>query len=68
MLLLKEEHHQVRDMARKFADEVVAPRARELDETREFPTETVKQMAELGFWACRSPRNTAAPAWTRSPT
>ena len=49
MLLLKEEHHQVREMARKFADEVVAPRARDLDEREEFPTETVKQMAELGF-------------------
>ncbi|MGH7740721.1 MAG: acyl-CoA dehydrogenase [Candidatus Eiseniibacteriota bacterium] len=49
MLLLKEEHHQVREMAHKFADEVVAPRARDLDEREEFPTETVKQMAELGF-------------------
>ncbi len=49
MLFLKEEHQQVREMARKFADEVVAPRARDLDEREEFPTETVKQMAELGF-------------------
>jgi butyryl-CoA dehydrogenase len=49
MLLLSEEHHQVREMAHKFADEVVAPRARDLDEREEFPTETVKQMASLGF-------------------
>ena len=49
MLLLNEEHHQVREMARKFADEVVAPRARDLDEREEFPTDTVKQMAGLGF-------------------
>jgi alkylation response protein AidB-like acyl-CoA dehydrogenase len=48
-LLLKEEHHQVRETARKFADEVVAPRAREMDEKEEFPTEIVRQMAELGF-------------------
>jgi alkylation response protein AidB-like acyl-CoA dehydrogenase len=47
--LLQEEHHQVRETARKFADEVVAPRARELDEREEFPTEIVKQMGELGF-------------------
>jgi alkylation response protein AidB-like acyl-CoA dehydrogenase len=33
MLCLREEHHQVREMARSFADEVVAPRAREIDET-----------------------------------
>jgi alkylation response protein AidB-like acyl-CoA dehydrogenase len=49
MLFLKEEHHQVREMARKFADEVVAPCARERDEKEEFPTEIVKQMGELGF-------------------
>jgi butyryl-CoA dehydrogenase len=49
MLFLNEEHLQLRAMARKFADEVVAPRARDLDENEEFPTDTVKQMAELGF-------------------
>ena len=49
MLFLKEEHHQVRETARKFADEVLAPRAREIDEKEEFPTEVVRQMAELGF-------------------
>ena len=49
MLMLKEEHLQVRDMVRRFADEVVAPRARELDETETFPHDTVKQMAELGL-------------------
>ena len=47
--MLQEEHHQVRATARKFADEVVAPRARELDENEEFPTAIVKQMGELGF-------------------
>jgi len=49
MQFLREDHLQVREMARKFADEVVAPRARDLDENECFPTETVKQMAELGF-------------------
>jgi butyryl-CoA dehydrogenase len=49
MLFLKEEHLQVREMARRFADEVVAPRARELDETETFPHDLVKRMAELGF-------------------
>jgi alkylation response protein AidB-like acyl-CoA dehydrogenase len=48
-LFLKEEHRQVREMARKFADEVVAPRARALDENEEFPLDIVRQMAELGF-------------------
>jgi len=49
LLFLKEEHLQVRATARRFADEVVAPRARELDETETFPTDIVRQMAELGF-------------------
>src|SRR6266542_2526608 len=48
-LLLKEEHHQVREMARRFADEVVAPRARELDEKEKFPADIVRQMGVLGF-------------------
>jgi alkylation response protein AidB-like acyl-CoA dehydrogenase len=49
MLMLTEDHLQVRDMVRRFAEEVVAPRARELDETESFPHEAVKQMAELGL-------------------
>jgi butyryl-CoA dehydrogenase len=49
MLHLKEEHHQVRETARNFADEVLAPRSREIDEREEFPADVVKQMGELGF-------------------
>jgi len=49
MLCLREEHLQVREMARKFADEVVAPRARETDETEQFPADIVQQMCALGF-------------------
>ncbi len=48
-LFLKDEHRQVREMARRFSDEVVAPRARDLDENEEFPTDILKQMGELGF-------------------
>ena len=47
-LLLREEHFQVRETARKFADEVVAPRARELDEKEEFPTDIVRQKVAAG--------------------
>ena len=49
MLFLKEEHLQVREMARRFSDECVAPQARDLDEREEFPAALVKQMGELGF-------------------
>jgi alkylation response protein AidB-like acyl-CoA dehydrogenase len=49
MLMLKEEHLQVRDMVRRYADESLAPRARALDEEERFPHEAVREMAELGL-------------------
>ena len=49
MICLQEEHHQVRATAAQFADEVLAPRAREIDEKEEFPTDVVRRMGELGF-------------------
>ena len=49
MICLREEHHQVRETARQFADDVLGPRARDFDEKEEFPTDAVRQMGELGF-------------------
>lgn len=46
---LTEEHVQIRDMVREFALREVAPIASELDETKRFPHETVKKLAELGL-------------------
>jgi short-chain 2-methylacyl-CoA dehydrogenase len=34
---LKDEHRMMRDMARTFADETIAPRAEEMDAKGEFP-------------------------------
>jgi butyryl-CoA dehydrogenase len=48
-LYLTEQHFQVRDMVREFARTHVAPVARELDRTSEFPWENVKAMGELGL-------------------
>lgn len=48
-LYLTEQHYQVRDMVREFARTHVAPVARELDRTSEFPWENVKAMGELGL-------------------
>jgi alkylation response protein AidB-like acyl-CoA dehydrogenase len=47
--LLREEHHAVRETARKFALEAVLPGAGERDEQERFPAELVRQMADLGF-------------------
>jgi len=44
-----EHHHQVREMVRDFAREHVAPVARELDRSQEFPWENMKRMGELGL-------------------
>ena len=46
---LSEEHRMIRDMVRKFALAEVAPHAKEIDETGEFPWGTVKKMAELNL-------------------
>lgn len=47
--LLTEEQLLIQELAKKFADEVVASTVTELDEKHEFPMEEVKQCAEMGF-------------------
>ncbi len=44
------EHKMVREMARDFARNELAPKASEMDEKGEFDMEIMSQMAELGFW------------------
>ncbi len=46
---LTDDHHQVREMVRDFAEREIRPIAREHDRDARFPWSTVKQMAELGF-------------------
>jgi len=48
-LYFSDEHMMLRDMVREFAQNEVEPLAQELDETGEFPYESVKKMAELGL-------------------
>ncbi|MBW1797289.1 MAG: acyl-CoA dehydrogenase family protein [Deltaproteobacteria bacterium] len=44
---LTEEQQMVRDMARKFAETEIKPKAAELDEKHEHPADIVKQLGEL---------------------
>jgi len=44
-----DEHHQVREMVRDFAENEVRPIAREHDIESRFPWETVRKMGELGL-------------------
>ena len=46
---LTDEQKLIRDTAREFADNEIAPRARENDRAERFDHELVAQMAELGF-------------------
>jgi len=45
----EEHHYEIRELVQRFAAEQVAPRARHLDETKEYPHETVAEMRELGL-------------------
>ena len=44
-----EEHRLFRDMVRDFVAKEVRPRARHIDETGEFPWESIRKMGELGL-------------------
>jgi alkylation response protein AidB-like acyl-CoA dehydrogenase len=47
--LLTGEHRMIRDAARDFAQNEIAPIAAEFDESGEFPSQTVKKMGQMGF-------------------
>ena len=49
-LYFSDQHLQVRDMVRDFAEQVVKPSARQYDLESKFPWDNVKQMAELGLF------------------
>jgi hypothetical protein len=46
---LNEEQQAFRDMARRFADEAMAPHAAQWDREEIFPVDTLRQAADLGF-------------------
>ena len=48
-LQLSETHEMIRDTARQFARDEVAPSSIERDKKGEFPTEIIKKLGELGF-------------------
>lgn len=46
---LMEEQISLRETVRRFAEEVIKPKVKELDEKEEFSYEITQQMAEMGF-------------------
>lgn len=53
--LLTEEELMVRDLARKLAEERIAPAAAELDEREEFPRELVREIGRAGLFGLGVP-------------
>jgi alkylation response protein AidB-like acyl-CoA dehydrogenase len=53
---LTEEQKAIRDLAREFAQKEIAPIAAKIDETGEFPSETVKKLGELGLLGIEVPQ------------
>src|SRR5437870_8369959 len=49
-LYFTEQHHQVRDLVRDFAQQVIRPAAGRHDLESRFPWDNVKRMAELGLF------------------
>ncbi len=47
--MLNEEQSAIQDMARNFATEKLAPHAKQWDEDKHFPVDTLREMAGLGF-------------------
>jgi len=54
-MYMTEIHAQIREMTRKFADEVIRPVAEELDRDERFPAEIYSQMGELGLFGIAIP-------------
>ncbi len=52
---LSPEQEEFRKAVRRFAEDVIAPRAEEMDRSGELPMDVVKQMAELGLFGIPFP-------------
>ncbi len=54
---LSEEHQMIRQAARDFAQNEIAPIAEEFDHSGEFPLETIRKMGEMGFMGIEIPED-----------
>ncbi|WP_112312021.1 acyl-CoA dehydrogenase family protein [Pseudogemmobacter bohemicus] len=54
---------QVRDMARRFADETIRPAAEALDRDERFPAEIYEEMAQLGLFGIGVPEEFGGPGF-----
>lgn len=52
---ITDEHREIQQLARDFAQKSIAPIAEHFDETGDFPLETVRQMGSMGFMGIEVP-------------
>jgi alkylation response protein AidB-like acyl-CoA dehydrogenase len=62
-MYLSEDHKQVQEMARQFADNVIRPVAESLDRDERFPGEIYEQMGELGLFGIGVPEAMGGPGF-----
>lgn len=55
-LSLTEQEKMVQSVVREFAEKEVGPIAAEIDQTEEFPTETLKKMQKIGLYGLAYPK------------
>lgn len=53
--ILTDEQEEIRQLAQEFTKKTVAPLAEKVDRESYFPSETIKQMAEIGFMGINIP-------------
>ena len=54
--MLTKKHEMARTLFREFAEKEVKPLAQEVDETEQFPAETVAKLAKAGFLGIPVPK------------
>lgn len=62
-MALSEMQEQVRDMARRFADETIRPLAETMDREERFPAEIYDEMAGLGLFGIGVPEDLGGPGF-----
>jgi alkylation response protein AidB-like acyl-CoA dehydrogenase len=62
-MMLSDTQEQVREMTRAFADEVIRPKAEELDRDERFPAEIYDEMARLGLFGIAVPEAMGGPGF-----
>jgi alkylation response protein AidB-like acyl-CoA dehydrogenase len=62
-MMLSDTQEQVREMTRAFADEVIRPKAEELDRDERFPAEIYEEMARLGLFGIAVPEAMGGPGF-----